>query len=249
MRSCFKWCFITLCSIHVTLLTLSTGYADAEDDHDFELRAEPLTVPIGGVAKLTWTAHGSAAFLSGIGQVPLSGSLEVAPQESTTYTLVVDNNGKILVRSTKVGIEGARDIPVGPDFGKFTAAVSGQESALGYVQFLGFVFKTLQDRMKFTVHGDFLPGRPFDVLYTERVPKPELVRPSDNGIRERQIAYAVVVYNRNEDANPPCGFEVSVLIQYRLFGESKWHPEPSESVLMREQSDALKQVLETASAK
>ena len=249
MRNCLELCFIVVFGISTTLVTPVVGRAQSENEQDFEITAEPSSVPIGGVAKLTWKAHGSAAFLSSVGQVRVSDSMEVTPQEPTTYTLVVDNGGKLITRSTKVSIEGVRDFPVGPDFEKYKAAVTGQAPALGYVQFLEFVFKTLRDKLNFDVHGDFLPDRPYSVLYTEPLPKPELVRQSDSGVRERKIAYAVLVFNSDGNAKPPCNFEVRVLIEYRLFGESKWHPEPTDSALMHEQSYALKQVLETSPAK
>jgi hypothetical protein len=114
------------------------------------------------------------------------------------------------------------------------------------VQFQDFAFKTLQDKMGFrSVHGEYLPGRPFDVLYTEREVKPELARPTETGVRRRRIAYAVIIY-RPKDAGPPVEFEVKTLIEYQLQGESKWHLEDKDSPLLDQYSAAVKEILEAS---
>jgi hypothetical protein len=171
--------------------------------------------------------------------------LEVLPKEPTTFTLVVDENGKIRTQSARVEIEGAKGDSLGPDFHEFSGGITGQEYALGFVQFESFAFKILQDQMKFkSVQGEFVPDRPYHILYTEKEPRPELAEPTEAGVRKRRIAYAVTIYMRSDDAKPPCRFEVKSLIEYQLWGESKWHPEEDDSALAGQRSAALKDILQ-----
>jgi hypothetical protein len=241
-----KWNWIIGLIAGVALYLLSAKTTEAQDADGPEIKVDPAIIRFGAVSRLTWVAHGSAAFLSGVGEVPLSGSLQVSPKEMTTFTLIVDDHGTIRSRSAKLRLQGAKGgDSIGPDLDQFSGEVTGQENALGFVQFQDFVFKTLQNKFGFRpVRGDYLPGRPYDVLYTELKSKPELVQEKDTGVRFRRIAYAVIIYKPNDDAKPPRGFQVKSLIEYQLQGESKWHPEGRDSPLVGQQSAEVKEILE-----
>jgi hypothetical protein len=244
-----NWWPIMCWSIGTALWLLPLGPVGAEDDDGPQIRADPATIPLGGVTKLVWVAHGAEAFLSGIGKVPPSGSLQLSLTEPTNFTLVVDDKGKIRSQSAKVALEGVKGDPIGPNFDGFSGDVSGQNSSLGFVQFEIFVFNTLQDMSFMPVHGDFVPGRNYDWLYTELKDEPKLVRPTDTGVRRRQIAYAVKIDKPNDDAKPPRHFEVRCLIVYQLLGESKWHHEEKNSTLVGQQSATLGKILEAPSSR
>jgi peptidoglycan-associated lipoprotein len=54
--------------------------------------AKPPEIGEGGVSILTWeTYNASSVSISGLGQVPLSGSRTVSPKRSTTYELTAAN--------------------------------------------------------------------------------------------------------------------------------------------------------------
>lgn len=236
-------CWICL----ATCLVLSTPI-HANDSNEPTLTVSPSKIHLGEVAKLKWMAAGSAAFLSGFGTVPTSGSLAVSPRESTDFTLLIDDNGRIKSRKVRVELDDARGDSIGPDLDRFSGGVTGQEAVLGFVQFQDFVFKTLQNRMEFRpVRGDFAPDRPYDVLYTELKESADLVQPNDVGIRRRRIAYSVTIDRPDDDARPPRRFEVKALIEYQLLGESRWHPEDKNSPLIGRESAALERLLEAPS--
>ena len=57
--------------------------------------AEPGTINLGGTSTLSWEVTGAAAVSidQGIGNVALSGTRDVSPGETTTYTLIATNEG------------------------------------------------------------------------------------------------------------------------------------------------------------
>ena len=64
MNSYRKWCWIIGWSTGVAFFLFSAKATGAEDDPGPEIKANPPTIQVGGITKLTWFAQGSAAFLS-----------------------------------------------------------------------------------------------------------------------------------------------------------------------------------------
>lgn len=193
-----------------------------------KLWLDQSTVEFGQPCKLAWQFTSGNGFLSGIGKVDSSGSTVVKPEFSTTYTLLVWNGDVVEDTSVTVTVVGAKgDSSQFPDISDFTEpGVSGKSASADYLEFLGFVHRKLQDEFAFRVKGDFLPGRPWSVLYTNRQIRDKLVRLTDRGVRHRRIAYYVRI-----DQLPRgklSHFEVRTLLQYQLFGESTWRPEIPE---------------------
>lgn len=60
-----------------------------------ELRAEPSQISLGQCSLLVWSStYAESAWIKpGIGDVPLSGSLDICPQQDTTYRLTVNGIG------------------------------------------------------------------------------------------------------------------------------------------------------------
>jgi hypothetical protein len=78
--------------------------------------ANPTTIAPGQSSTLTWTTqNGTSASISGIGTVPLNGSVPVSPAQTTTYTLTVTGaNGTTATKSVTVTVSGGGPGGTGP---------------------------------------------------------------------------------------------------------------------------------------
>jgi hypothetical protein len=190
-----------------------------------KLTVDHSTIELGNSSRITWKSDGDSAFLIGVGKVPLSGSTSLQPEVSTDYILVVARHGVFSYANVSVRVNGEKGSTTFPDPDDFGAEghITGDESSKSYPDFLDIVFKTLQDKMAFSVRGDHLPRDPFFVFFTNRQIKPELIRPSDRGIRRRRVAYWLRVYEPSKDGHVP--FEIRTSVEYQRFGESEWRTE------------------------
>ena len=204
------------------------------------ISAKPEVVEFGEHVTLDWESPGSRAFLDGVGPVPPSGSLTITPRSSMTYTLISEGRTGISYASAQVQVMGERGESVFPDPDDFPPGVSDHRAPVLYTDFLNLVFKTLQDGMKFRVRGEHLPSDHFYVFFTERQPRPDLLRRSDSGIRSRRTAYWVKV----EEPRAPqdVAFQVKAIVEFQRLAESKWNAETDQQ-LVTEVETRLKQQL------
>ena len=141
----------------------------AQEPVPLVLKSSRDKVEAGQSAALTWAAEGDAAFLTGVGKVPPSGSQVVTPLVPTKYVLVVQRGARISTAAVNIDVTGARGDSGFPDIDEFSSpAVLVQRHSSNYAEFLAFVHQTLQDTMSFHVRGDYLPRRPSITLYTDR---------------------------------------------------------------------------------
>jgi hypothetical protein len=206
------------------------------------ITATPESVEAGAPITLAWSSPGASAFIEGIGAVQPTGSVTVTPRASATYTLVSERGKAIRYASVRVRVNGERGESVYPDPEDFPSGVSDRR-LIAYTDFLDVTFKTLQDRLKFRVRGDHLPKQNFYVFLTDREPRPELLRPSDRGIRSRRVAYSVRVDEPR--SGQEVSFGVKALVEYQRAAEAKWRPETDQQ-LVTDIAARLKQQLLTA---
>ncbi len=81
------------------------------------ISASPIIVPQGGSTTLTWTSqNGTGASIdNGVGPVPLSGTIQLTPGGTTTYTLTVTGPGGSAHASALVGDGSDTDLDGIPD--------------------------------------------------------------------------------------------------------------------------------------
>lgn len=229
----------------VTVATMGIGGQEAP-----RLSADRTSIEAGESVTLSWKANADAAFLSGVGKVKATGELAVRPEVTTQYVLVTERAGAVYSASIRIKVEGQKGDAF-PDPDEFRQGVRGEGKAVSYPEFLSVVFKTLQDQLQFKVRGDFLPGRRFCLLFTDRRERQELVTPADaqSGVRQRRISYAVQVDEPDAKARPVIvRFEVKTIIDYQRTGEGKWRPETNQQIAHRVE-EALKRQLETPPGK
>jgi hypothetical protein len=209
----------------ITFLVILACAALTSAQSPIKLSVDHSTIEPGDSSRITWKSDGDSAFLIGIGKVPLSGSTSLQPKASTDYVLVVARNGVFSYANVSVKVNGEKGAATFPDPDEFNAEgnITSDESSKSYLDFLDIVFKTLQDKMAFSVRGEHLPRATFFDFYTNRQIKPELVRSSDRGIRQRRVAYWFRAYEPPHDR--PVSFEIRTSVEYQRLGESEWRME------------------------
>jgi hypothetical protein len=216
-------------------LTAATGQVS--------LSANPESTEPGGAVTLTWSSPGASTFIDGVGAVSPSGSTSLTPRASATYNLVSEGPKGIRYASVRVQVTGERGESVFPDPDDFPPGVSDRRTSIPYTDFLDVTFKTLQDRLKFRVRGQHLPRQSFYVFFTDRQSRPDLLRPTDRGIRSRRVAYWVHIDEPR--SGKAVAFEVKALVEYQRAAEAKWRLE-TDQPLVTEVAARLKQQLLTA---
>jgi hypothetical protein len=207
------------------------------------ITAKPRVVDLGAPFTLSWTSRGAAAFIEGIGLVPASGSRQITPRNTATYTLVTEGPAGVHYGSVTVQVNGERGDSVFPDPDDFPPGVTDHRRSVAYTDFLNLAFSTLQDALKFRVRGAHLPNQTFYVFFTDRQTQPTLLRPSDKGIRSRRVAYWVRAEEPRATQDVP--FEVKAIVEYQRLAEAKWRPETDQQ-LVTDIATRLKQQLLTA---
>ncbi len=187
-----------------------TGVPDTPPALTFTISPEVITA--GQSCTLTWASDADAVFLSAIGRVEPSGTRTVTPSESTTYILIAQHGDRIEMHSVIVHVHGAKSVATFPDVDDFQSSpIITKRSALqpgAYVAIIDSIHKTLHEGMGFSVRGDFLPHRPYYVLYTDLQARRDLTGISD--IATRKLAYAVRV---NAPADGIVSIEVRAMLE------------------------------------
>jgi len=204
------------------------------------ITAKPDIINLGAALTLSWNSSGGAAYIEGLGLVPPNGSRQLSPKESQTFTLVSEGPTGIRYASVRIKVNGERGDSVFPDPDDFPPGVSDHRRSIQYTDFLNLVTSILQDALKFRVRGQHLPNQSFYVFFTDRQPRPDLIRPTDRGIRSRRVAYWVRAEEPRSPKDVP--FEVKAIVEYQRLAESKWRPETDQQ-LITELEGRLKQQL------
>jgi hypothetical protein len=209
---------------------------------EVKLTVDRSTIELGSSCRITWRSDGDSAFLIGVGKVPVSGSRSLQPEASTNYVLVVARHGVFSYANASVKVNGEKGGTPFPDPDEFNQEgnITDKEASRSYPDFLDIAFNTLQNKMAFSVRGSHLPGEDFFDFYTNRQIKPELIRPTDRGIRQRRVAYWMRVREPQKHGTVP--FEIRASVEYQRFGESEWRME-KETQLKRDAAELLRSAI------
>jgi hypothetical protein len=190
------------------------------------LHSSQSTINYGESCTLTWTSAANEAYIIGVGKVEGSGSVQVAPGAPTDYVLVVNTGRRIEYTKLHIDVEGLKGNELYPDEDNFQPGLR-DEIKTSYPEFLNTVTTTLQEKFPYHVRGSYLPPDHFILIYTNWAVDRKLMLPTDKGIRQRQVAYAVHV---NEPSNGIIAFDVRALVQYQRMGESEWRDDKDPQV-------------------
>jgi hypothetical protein len=202
------------------VLTISASAATS-------FRSSQLQISYGDSCTLTWSSAGSEAYIIGVGKVKGSGSVQVAPSQSTDYVLIISSGVRMEYTKLHISVTGLKGNEEYPDQGKFQTGLRDQSKAK-YPDFLDRVTRALQSSpFEYHVRGSWLPPDRFILIYTNWVVQHKLMLPTDKGIRQRQVAYAV---NVNEPITGIITFDIRTLVQYQRLGESQWRDDKDPDV-------------------
>jgi len=100
--------------------------------------ANPTKILYGGSSTLSWSVSNatSVEIDQGIGPVPSSGSKEINPEETTTYTLTAKNSDNQITKTCQVEVEARAIMVLDGDLQK-TYTFSGTPRFEGYVKNIG----------------------------------------------------------------------------------------------------------------
>ena len=99
----------------------------------YSFTGNPLTIPTGQSATLTWSTGGTSATLDqGIGVQPPSGSIQVSPTVTTTYTCQATGTADAVPRSAQVTITVGQPAPTATFSALPTSIGAGQSSTLSW---------------------------------------------------------------------------------------------------------------------
>ena len=182
----------------------------------------PSRISAGEQATLSWDVGDAHAYLVGYGDVSGKGSARVSPEGTTDYILSAEYPGKKPRYETHkqtlvvTGIRGDDDDI--PSLTRFGDAIHGTCKGVSYVDFQRKVWNQLQS-LGYKVRGDYELERPYLRIYTNFVPRGDLIAEGEK-LRGRRLAWAVDVYQPSGDA--PLAFDLHAQYQLEHLGETKW---------------------------
>ena len=185
----------------------------------FELT--PSKISAGEQATLSWDVGDAHAYVAGYGDVSGAGSASVSPEGTTDYILSAEYPGKTPryeIRKQTLVVSGIRgDDDDIPSLIRFGDAIHGTCKGVSYIDFQRKVWKLLQS-LGYKVRGDYELERPYLRIYTNFVPRGDLIAEGEK-LRARRLAWAVDVYQPSGDA---LVFDLHTQYQLEHLGETKW---------------------------
>jgi hypothetical protein len=194
---------------------------------------------------LTWTSDGDGAFILNHGHVKPSGSLELKPDYSTTYTLVVEKNGVVEMATASVDIKGQRGSPLIPSRDDFKFSFKGRETILKYEDFLPVIEDVLQTN-HFEFIGTFKKSDPYVVYYTDHSERNDLRGKDEHGRNAHRLSYCVQVNKPTADDPKEVKFTVFALVELRPVAESDWSASEDGELVRTRAEDLCKQISSAA---
>jgi hypothetical protein len=203
---------------------------------DLQFSAAPQRINSGASVVLHWDAgSASSVILLGHGKVDPSGSLTVAPIETTLYTLVADGSSGLLVRTLMVEVQGARGVDFPSNEEQFRYPLSDRRKIRSQSAFLDGIHRLLQHDLGFSVKAYSVDGGVF-IFLTNSSERPDLVGDDERRkMRARRISYRLEV----QDQGGRLAYTLKTLIEFQLRAEETWRKEGREDLYQRMGADLL----------
>lgn len=213
------------------------------------LSAEPSMVDAGERATLTWNTQSPKVFVTGLGQLPGSGSLQVELTRTTTYWLVIDGDdghGPTLVDAT-ITVKGVRELILFRP-GEFPEGKRREISGIKYGTFLAAIETVLQDSWKASPLWLYRPHDPYMVILTEPIRRRDLTTTADRGLRIRRVAFKIMAIEPKGEAS--LTYEISSRVDSAPRSESTFVETEVDRSVAHELADRLdQQILEAVKGK
>jgi hypothetical protein len=208
---------------------------------EISLTATQTKIQIGESTEISWKiTHGSGAYLSGFGKVPLEGKRTVKLDKSTRYILVAECPFGTVAESIEIKVEGLRGTTSLPSPDQFLYPRNDKIKHPSFTELLGQVHQILQDEMKFSLSENH-PSNEQHSFTTYVSVRPELVKTGETALRTRQISFYVQV---DKIANKTNEISVTVksFIEYQRRSENTFRIERDESIYQEQASSLLAKI-------
>jgi len=206
------------------------------------LTVEPTSMEIGGSATLHWQAQNAArAFITGIGEVPTSGSAKVSPEASATYTLLTENDKGIFSKSVKLDVRGAKGGEF-PQDQAFMYPVEDRRAAISFLEFAVKLHHVLQDGMKLTVRREEYDCESSRLVFVTNLHQDQSLvgTPEAGKILIRRVAFRVEVFRSPRDVL----YIITTTIESKRKIEQTWFADTSET-RHRSEADRLRKAIDS----
>jgi hypothetical protein len=210
----------------------------------------PTRVSVGDVALLSWkAADARGVYLSSVGEVGPSGAIELRPDRSASYSLVVDGPDSVSTLIVTLEVEGSKDSgePDCPRDHMFRLPYDSSVEGIDYYRLLDVFHDVLQDSMEFCV-GEHMPRHGPARFFTSCSERGYLVDSDEKTIGARRIAYSVKVQQPGR-TDSLIHYTVTAAIQYRKRIVRTWRMETDDSLYGRETRRLNARIKETIASR
>lgn len=214
--------------VMVAFRVTGSGLQKSKPGIDFTV--SPGSIHLGGSAELSWTITGSdRGFLSYVGTVTSTGSVEIRPEQTTTYTLLADAGSGLIAKRVTVEVVGGKrgdEFPTNPESFKYPITAT---TRVGFADLAAYVHSVLQEEMHLSVRKEEYDADHSRLVFvTTRVIDHNLLKPSETRIGARRVAYLVAIEPGVQLQT--LDYTVKTLVEYRLRIEETWRSEQSEDL-------------------
>jgi hypothetical protein len=203
---------------------------------ELKFTTEQSRIAAGESATLNWEdAPGQKTVILGKGDVERSGSMKVAPQSTSSYTLVSEGPSGFNAKTVTIEVEGLRgtDFPSNED--QFGYPLSGQRGVRSKGEFLQETFNLLQNDLSFSVRTFTVEGGTV-VFLTNSSERGDLIGADERRrIRARRISFRLEVADRPGQL----AYTIKSLIESQLRAEETWRKEGREDLYQRKNKELL----------
>jgi hypothetical protein len=188
--------------------------------------ADRFRISAGESATLSWQATPTQkTVLLGTGEVVPSGSMQISPTSTSSYTLVSDGPEGFSARTVTVEVTGARGAYFPSDEEQYRYPLSDQRTVHSRGDFLQEIFRLLQNDLAFSVRT-YTAGNGVVIFLTNAAERGDLVTADERRrIRARRISFRLEVADRADQL----AYTIKSLIEFQLRAEETWRKESQET--------------------
>jgi hypothetical protein len=203
---------------------------------ELQFSATPPHIGPGESATLNWRAPpGRKTVLLGTGDVAPSGSIQVSPPSTSSYTLVSDGPDGFSARTITIEVGGSRGADFPSDEAQFRYPLSDRRAVHSKSEFLEKAFSLLQNELAFSVRT-YTEENGVIVFLTNSAEQADLVGADERRrMRARRISFRLEVADRPGQL----AYTIKSLIEFQLRAEETWRKDDREDLYRRKGGDLL----------
>lgn len=191
--------------------------------------ADKLALERADRVEFQWNAKdASAVYLLGSGKVAVTGSIAMAVDRTTTYTLVADTPSGTFARHLTVEVRGGRGIEYPPDSKQFAYPLTFTKSIRSRAAFVYQMHDVLQNGLGFSVQPSGTLENVIS-LTTNLSDRSDLVDKNERSIRARRIAHHIDIQG-SAASSQDVQYTILTLIEFQRRAERSWTKDENEAL-------------------